>query len=75
MPARVPMEGGSQEFISQTLEQPTSPSEASLETLLAGLPPLQQRGHSRLDVTPAVARAGTAVQSFVREAFYDRGSP
>ena len=47
-------------------EQAVSPARASLQTPLAGSQPLQQRGPSRLEATPAGTRAGTAAQSFVR---------
>ena len=42
------------------------PRAASLETPMAGSQPLQQRGHSRREATPAVTRAGTAAKSFTR---------
>ena len=45
---------------------------ASQETLLAVSQPIQQGGHSRLEVTPAVTRAGTAAQSFVRRSAHNR---
>ena len=48
------------------------PAGASLETPLAGSQPLQQRGHSRLEATPAVTRAGTAAQSRVRRNAHNR---
>ena len=49
-----------------------SPAGASLETPLAGSQPLQQRGNSRLEATPAVTRAGTAAKSFVRRNAHNR---
>ena len=49
-----------------------SPAGASLETPPAGSQPLQQREHSRLEATPAVTRAGTAAQSFVRRNAHKR---
>ena len=49
-----------------------SPAGASLETPPAGSQPLQQREHSRLEATPAVTRAGTAAQSFVRRNAHNR---
>ena len=45
---------------------------ASLETQLAGSQPHQERGHSRLEATPAVTRVGTAAKSFVRRNAYTR---
>ena len=60
MPGGEPTDGVSQEGVLEPQEQPGSPAGASLETLLAGSQPFQQRGHSRLEATPAVTRAGTA---------------
>ena len=48
---------------------------ASLETQLAGSQPHQERGHSRLEATPAVTRAGTAAQSFARRNAQNRSDP
>ena len=42
------------------LEQPVSPHGTPSEALPAGAARLQQRGYSRLDVTPVVTRAGAA---------------
>ena len=61
-----PTGGVSQEGVLEPQEQTASPAGASLETPLAGSQPLQQRGHSRVDATPAVTRAGTTAKSFVR---------
>ena len=66
MPGGKPTDGVSQEGVLEPQEQPGSPTVTSLGTPLAGSQPLQQRGHSRLEVTPAVTRAGTASKSFVR---------
>lgn len=66
MPGGAPTGGVSQEGVFHPLEQPVSPAGASLETALAGSPPLQQQKHSRLDMTPAASRAGTAAHSYVR---------
>ena len=66
MPGGKPTDGVSQEGVLEPQEQPGSPTGASLETPLAGSQPLQQRALSRLEVTPAVMRPGTAGKSFVR---------
>ena len=44
-------------------EQPTSPAGRPVEASHAGSSSLQQRGHSRHGVTPAVTRAGNAAHS------------
>ena len=44
------------------LEQPVSPVGAPLEALPVEVSPLQQRGHSRLDVTGAVTGVGAPVE-------------
>ena len=44
-------------------EQPTSPAGGPVEAPLAGSSSLQQHGHSRHGVTPAVTRAGNAARS------------
>ena len=72
MPGGEPTDGGSQEVVLEQQEQTVSPAGASLETPLAGSQPLQPRGHSRLEATPAVTRAGTAAQSFVRRTAHNR---
>ena len=59
-------EGVPQEGVLEHLEQPISPGVASLESSSAASSPLQQRKHSRLEVTPAVTRAGTAARSFLK---------
>ena len=51
MRGAVPTEGGSQEGLVQPPEHPVTPAAASLESLLAGPPPLLQRVHPRLGVT------------------------
>ena len=66
MPGGKLTDGVSQEGALEPQEQPGSPAGASLQTPLGGSQPLQQRGHSRLEATPAVTRAGTATKSFVR---------
>ena len=66
MPGGEPTDGVSQEVFLKPQEQAVSRTGASLETPPIGSQPLQQRGHSRLEATPAVTRAGTAVKSFVR---------
>ena len=53
MPGGAPLEG-------VLLEQPVSPQGVHLKAPPAGVSPLQQRGHSPLDVTPSVTRAVTA---------------
>ena len=72
MPGGEPTDGVSQEVVVEPQEQAVSPAGASLKTPLAGSQPLQQRGHSRLEATPAVTRAGTAAQSFVRRNAHNR---
>ena len=66
MPRGKPTDGVSQDIVLESQEQAVSPAEASLETPLVGSQSLQQRGHSLLEATPAVTRAGTTAQSFVR---------
>ena len=70
-----PTGGVSQEGVLEPQEQTASPAGASLETPLAGSQPLQQRGHSRVDATPAVTRAGTTAKSFVRRNAKIRSDP
>ena len=65
-PGGEPTDGVSQEVVLEPQEQAVSPAGAFLETPLASSQPLQQRGHSHLEATPAVTCAGTAAQSFVR---------
>ena len=72
MPGGEPTDGVSQEVVLEPQEQAVSPAGESLETPLAGSQPLQQRGHSRLEATPAVTRAGAAAQSFVRRNSHNR---
>ena len=67
-----PTDGVSQEVVLEPQEQAVSPAGASLEIPLAVSQPLQRRGHSRLVATPAVTRAGTAAQSFVRRTPHNR---
>ena len=55
-------EGVSQEGVLEHLEQPISPGAASLESSYAASSPLQHRGHSHLEETPAVTRAGVLQQ-------------
>ena len=59
-----PTEGAQQEDVLEPLEQSALPGEDLLEAPLAGTSPLRQRGHSHLEVTPAVTRAGSAARSF-----------
>ena len=66
MPGGKPTDGVSQESVLEPQEQPGSPVVTSLGTPQARSQPLQLRGHSRLEVMPAVTRAGTAAKSFVR---------
>ena len=63
MPGGEPKDGIWQEVVIEPQDQEVSPTGTSLETTLGGSQPLQQRGHSRLEATPAVARAGTAEKS------------
>ena len=72
MPGGEPTDGVSLEVVLEPQEQAVSPAGASLETPLAGSQPLQQRGHSRLEATPAVTRAGTAAPSFVTRNAHNR---
>ena len=73
MPGGEPTDGALHEVVLKPQEQAVSPAVgASLETPLAGSQPLQQRGHSRLEVTPTVTRAGTAAKSFVRRNAHNR---
>ena len=72
MPEGEPTDGVAQEFALEPQEQAVSPAGAYLETPPAGSQPLQQRGHSRLEATPAVTRAGTGAQSFVRRNAHSR---
>ena len=72
MPEGEPTDGVSQEVVLEPQEQAVSPVGASLETPLAGSQRLQQRGHSRLEATLAITRAGTAAQSFVRRNAHNR---
>ena len=74
MPGRVPTEDGSQEGVVQPVAWPVSPPAGSLATPLAGSPPLKQRGHSRLDVAPAVVRVGTAARCFRRRNAHNRAN-
>ena len=67
MPGGKLTDGVSQEGALEPQEQPGSPAGASLQTPLGGSQPLQQRGHSRLEMTPAVTRAGTTAKSFLRQ--------
>ena len=53
MPAEAPLKNA-------LLKQPVSPKGVSLEASPTGASLLQQQGHSRLDVTPAVTRAGAS---------------
>ena len=71
MPGGEPEDRFTQEILGPQ-GQAVSPAGASLETPLAGSQPLQQRGHSRLEATSAVTRAGTAAKSFVRRNAYNR---
>ena len=71
-PGGEPTDGILQEVVLEPQEQEVSPAGASLEAPLAGSQPLQQQGHSRLEATPAVTRAGTAAQSFVRRNAHNR---
>ena len=61
-----PTDGDSQDVVLKPQEQAVSPAGASLETPLAGSQPLQRRGHSRPEATPAITRAGTGAKSFAR---------
>ena len=61
-----PTDGDSQDVVLEPQEQAVSPAGTSLETPLAGSQPLQRRGHSRPEATPAVTRAGTGAKSFAR---------
>ena len=72
MPGGGPTDGVSQEAVPEPQEQAVSLAGASLETRLAGSMPLHQRGLSRLEATPAVTRAGTAANSFVRHNAHNR---
>ena len=67
MPGRELSDGALQEGVRDTQEEQSgSPAGTSLETPLIGSQPLQQQWHSHLEPTPAVTRAGTAANSFVR---------
>ena len=66
------MDEASQEVVLEPQEQAISPAGASLGTPLAGSQPLRRRGHSRLEATPAIMRAGTAAQSFARRIVHNR---
>ena len=72
MPGGEPADRVSQEIVLKPQEQEVSPAVASLEPPLAGSQPLQPRGHSRLEATPAVTRAGTAARSFVSPNTHNR---
>ena len=72
MPGGGATDGVSQEVVLEPQEQAVSRAGASLETPLARSPPLQQRGHSRLEATPAVTRAGTAAKLFMSRNAYNR---
>ena len=72
LPGGEPTYGVLQEVVLESQEQAVSPAGASLETPRAVSLPLQQRGHSRLESTPAVTCAGTAARSFVRRNAHNR---
>ena len=72
MPGGEPTDGVSQDGVLEPQEQAVSPAGASLKPLLAGSQPLQQRGHSCLESTPAVTCAGPAAQSFVKRNVHNR---
>ena len=72
MPGGEPTDGVSLEVALEPQEQAVSSVGVSLETPLAGSHPLQKRGHSRLEATPAVTRAVTAAKLFVRRKAHSR---
>ena len=74
MLVRQPTDRFSQEVVLEPQEQAVSPAGTSLETPLAVSQPLQQWGHARLEATPAVTRAGTAAQIFVRHNAHNRSA-
>ena len=67
-----PTDGDSLEGVLAPQKKAVSPAGASLETPLVGSQPIQQGGHSRLETTPSVTRAGTAAQLFVRRNAHNR---